>query len=118
MRPASEDVRSAIHPGMPRKTQEYLHLFADILDLLVKPGFPWQPIETAPRDGTLIVVCMASNPPFLLALARRGKNDSGWETPPEYHDDGEWGFSRDRDWPMTHWLPLPPIPKPKKRDPA
>lgn len=78
----------------------------------------WQPIETAPRDGTYILI------------ARAGENIGGHE-PMEitswcvmenwhYEDLGNDTFKRVMDKPAefwnnnghraTHWMPLPPLP--------
>ncbi len=60
----------------------------------------WQPIETAPRDGTRILVCRSGSLPF--------------------HDVVEWcdwkpgwlngDMAGDADA-YTHWMPLPAAPK-------
>ncbi len=71
----------------------------------------WQPIETAPKDGSEIILGCA------------GKN--GWSGAGFYHDgsqckrsDGGWFGEDDRnnlliakDIDVTHWMPLPPPPK-------
>ena len=69
----------------------------------------WQPIETAPRDG-IIIVC-ARNEPFKI------KYDRGWwwEIVSDcLSDDGyEYynGVHEERIHnAFTHWLPLPPMP--------
>lgn len=58
----------------------------------------WQPIETAPRDGTEIFACV-------------GKY--GFEATAFY--SGRWNLSNDDDgyaWPYnpTHWMPIPQPP--------
>lgn len=63
----------------------------------------WQPIDTAPKDGTLIL--MADGGSVLCGLW--SKDESGWV-------DG----SRDRNgelvtWDATHWMPLPAPPEAK-----
>jgi hypothetical protein len=64
----------------------------------------WQPIETAPKDGTKF-----------LALMRGGNGDIEIA----FHTDGEYGGFRvdsyappmiNEDW-MTHWMPLPKLPE-------
>jgi hypothetical protein len=71
----------------------------------------WQPIETAPRDGT----------PLLLFATAKGATAAvavvGWYLPGEYEGLGwvECAF-----WQMpqgiepTHWMPLPPSPEPSQ----
>ena len=61
----------------------------------------WQKIETAPRDGTLILVWRKSN------------NELGYDhlrLSVDYFKHGAWWESR-RDMPPTHWMPLPPPPE-------
>ena len=59
----------------------------------------WQPIETAPKDGTRVLVsfCSTSNAQFVVA-------DATW------HRDHWW---RDGDGVInpTYWMPLPAAPK-------
>lgn len=58
-----------------------------------EPGGKWQPIETAPRDGTWIVGAhTAGFPPF---VARYSQVDRGWL-------DSERAYRDPR-----HWLPIP-----------
>lgn len=69
----------------------------------------WQPIETAPKDGTHILAC-------------RGPYDKWWgfnQAPPHvvhyWKNPGEEGFYNsfhDSDEPLgfTHWMPLPEPP--------
>ena len=59
----------------------------------------WRPIETAPKDGTPIVIGRPWNGSTILAIAE-------W-----IHNRGWWAY-----WigqaPMypTHWMPIPEIP--------
>ena len=63
----------------------------------------WQPIETAPRDGTRI-----------LAFGRRGKKTvyevTWWRQPKDGAGYIGWGEFNERFWPATHWQPLSPAP--------
>lgn len=84
---------------------------------------PWQPIETAPRDGTKIDLWVSDNeggfrvpngfwseeiPPF---------NMRDW--PPNWMAENRWydgcdGLAADPDCPdevVTHWMPLPEPPE-------
>lgn len=62
----------------------------------------WQPINTAPRDGTRILATWAHT----------------WRTGPhievlETGEEGYWFYTFDGDAPVeepTHWMPLPPDP--------
>jgi len=62
---------------------------------------PWRPIETAPKDGTLL-------------LATNGK----WRGTTKYHEplyegDPPWvdEYTEFIEPPVTHWMPLPPLPR-------
>lgn len=67
----------------------------------------WQPIETAPKDGTPVLVyamivnpsywheCMRDLPPF-MTVAR-------------WHNDAGWAVCEVRE--ATHWMPLPEPPQ-------
>ena len=62
-----------------------------------KMNCPWQPIETAPKDGTAI---LTYRKPF-MAVA---------EWMPEYNN---WCVVDGCDIiNVTHWMPLPPSPRP------
>jgi hypothetical protein len=56
----------------------------------------WQPIETAPKDGTSILGYYLNE----MAVIRWQK---GWN---------EWHYAQPRgsNWWPTHWMPLPPPP--------
>jgi hypothetical protein len=68
----------------------------------------WQPIETAPRDGTRILATgggLDANMEVVSYLVDTG----AWETPNYVLDDRDneaEGYSR-----PTHWMPLPAPPK-------
>lgn len=58
----------------------------------------WQPIKTAPKDGTYLVVWDGKNQrPVVPEL--RGSDGTFWM--------GDWDWIVD----ATHWMPLPPPPK-------
>lgn len=59
----------------------------------------WQLIETAPKDGTRILVCRADRFPKNTYVARW--HEDVWSIGPL----GEW-----RAYP-THWMPLPEGPR-------
>ncbi len=70
----------------------------------------WQPIETAPRDMTRVLVAVEESALGRVFIA-------GWYPDPEMPDDGAWyenwgeGFPVDVD--VTHWMPLPEPPAAK-----
>lgn len=68
----------------------------------------WQPIETAPKDGTICILCVYEfNNPENKLLTVIGKfRDGKWReelTEEQEWDDGELH-------PPTHWMPLPAPP--------
>ena len=69
----------------------------------------WQPIETAPRDGTLILTFDAEQESQCLV--------SHWKDSLDYWEPGTW---RDDGGTPSHWMPLPEPPetamKPREGD--
>lgn len=67
----------------------------------------WRPIETAPRDGTEVLVCRtyAHNRPEYAVAAWNGEE---WR---DMGDIGWAGMHGDEGNQPTHWMPLPPPPK-------
>lgn len=65
----------------------------------------WQPISTAPRDGTRILTfgLKEGQPRQCITWWRRGQDAKG------YIGWGEWHPEL---WPPTHWMPLPALPQP------
>lgn len=67
----------------------------------------WQPIETAPKDGTTVLVFAQLNPPEKWVEEVR-------DLPPmicqaAHHPDAGWCVCTMRE--VTHWQPLPQPPK-------
>jgi hypothetical protein len=67
----------------------------------------WQPIETAPKDGSSILICQNRQkyPSFRVAYFDA-------EADPKYPwavEDSDAGFHHHKDWP-THWMRLPDAP--------
>ncbi len=65
----------------------------------------WQPIETAPKDGTAIIVCGSYD--------REGREQM-LAAPARWRGDLKWmrhkGFGFSSQCHPTHWMPLPPLP--------
>lgn len=65
----------------------------------------WQPIETAPKDGTFVLCCDLITPfrnqPPIMFVGR-------WD--PEHHGWCDKPWHQDRFTP-THWQPLPEPPR-------
>lgn len=69
----------------------------------------WKPIETAPRDGTdILVVCMKTKEGSEKYLGHMEVDC--WRD--RYHGFGKFN---NHSWPATHWVPLPSVPTPPVR---
>ena len=79
----------------------------------------WQPIKTAPKDGTLI--WLGSTEAMRLGFWTQGKEfenhgtiDGGWRdmsTAEEEARTGKTGMQSDLHFAPTHWQPTPKPPK-------
>ena len=76
----------------------------------------WQPIETAPKDGTVILIHVEKWRDSVWAAYWYGANtqsfgdrDYPWVVldPSEHEQLNAWTADR-----VTHWMPLPPPPEP------
>ncbi len=63
----------------------------------------WQPMETAPKDGTVIVVGHARQSNFPVKIVFFNKIHKYWS----HYGSAELGLERN----ATHWMPLPEAPK-------
>lgn len=70
-------------------------------------GDDWQPIETAPRDGTWFLAYSPDG--ITLGVARW--HGGGWADSSDPYDDCH-------EWRLTHWQPLPTPPMNTKPVPA
>ena len=64
----------------------------------------WQPIETAPKDGTRIIVCRKSTNKYIPMVG-----EDRWG---EFGGAHCWARSNSETEP-THWMPLPQPPETK-----
>lgn len=87
--------------------------------LLGAAGGGWQPIETAPRDGTAVLVIRAIWPGLPVGHAQECNGHNTYVA--QWWGDkygGRWvcymDLIQDPDCPIdpTHWMPLPASPKP------
>lgn len=102
--------------GSPYPSKRSLSKAREIVEYLEnRKTDPWQPIETAPKDGTFILACVKG---FTPAVAQ-------WAT--DFRPEGEFTFLEsgmfakeshwdemiaDSDpWQPTHWMPLPAAPE-------
>lgn len=65
----------------------------------------WQPIETAPKDGTEILVARAG-----YGMAVVSFRDGEWCNAGEWCFAGDVGWGGSMDVEPTHWMPLPEPP--------
>lgn len=68
----------------------------------------WQLIETAPKDGTQILVCYTGYPQIPPKVV-------SWQKVPFCREREEWAFFEGPainglDHNPTHWIPIPPQP--------
>jgi hypothetical protein len=64
----------------------------------------WKPIETAPRDGTLVLLFVPGSRIREIVFGRRDEDDEDWMM-----DNGE--AASPIDIPVTHWMPMPEPPE-------
>ena len=74
----------------------------------------WEPIETAPKDGTAIMLwtSMAKRPVF-CRWSIAGSDDGWWST--MWGDEASGNVRLDS---YTHWQPIPPGPHGQIEEPA
>jgi hypothetical protein len=65
----------------------------------------WQPIATAPRDGSHILVWNANNQTQPPTVAHYFPEGCGWHLSVNYSGD-----TSEHGMPPTHWTRLPPLP--------
>jgi thioesterase domain-containing protein len=85
-----------------RPSPKVTQLIADAITEAVQREAAWQPIETAPKDGTVVllhVTCL-SQPFTVTALYKRDDYWEGWVSSYEHEDVAD----------PSHWQPLPAPP--------
>ena len=87
--------------GYAVKFEDYCKLEAELTTL--KAENEWQPIETAPKDGTVVLVGRFVDDGQAYC---NGLIAVDWYRGP----DMQWGMFSKRYWPATHWMPLPKPP--------
>ena len=105
-------------PNIPKKPEPEYHTGHTFKIREPKPAYSiWQPIETAPKDGTKILIyngeVRISYWHLQGYVGSHGYRD-GWYK--DYIDDSDRVFYDypNRSWPSevpTHWMPLPEEPK-------
>jgi len=65
----------------------------------------WKSIDTAPKDGSCVLVAVKPNP-----HANRSKTYDGWSYYVAYFKNETWKYSGKSILLASHWMPLPPPP--------
>ncbi len=74
----------------------------------------WHPIETAPKDGTFMLLCMPCAVPGVGQWQKSPWGHEGWKLtePGDFQDDdallADW---ENTSYQPTHWMPLPAAPQ-------
>jgi hypothetical protein len=97
-----DEIHAVLITRLPAGVQSYDHAKA-IAAALREAGMvrEWEPIETAPKDGTDVLVF----------------DPIGKEQFVAFYDDGLWVFAKKKGGPRfavklpTRWMPLPPLPE-------
>ena len=108
------------HPEQPTPGQ-FTTMCLMIEDVITGRGFdvdPWQPIETAPKDGTEFDIwCVETHGRFRVPGCKWGRNDYAFSHEPErlleyraYDDEPYRSGWQDCERNATHWMPLPKPP--------
>jgi hypothetical protein len=69
----------------------------------------WLPIDSAPKDGSILVIVRGWEP----AVAWWDHDLGRFIYCETCADHGEFVNCEGNDWPLTHWMPLPPPPETK-----
>lgn len=70
----------------------------------------WQPIETAPRDGTEVLICWADIPQMAVAQWDQDYAEMDFAEGVGWRDGSDYGCGGMIGAMPTHWMPLPPPP--------
>lgn len=84
-------------------------LLAAIEDIANMPsaGSGWRPIETAPKDGTLVILYSPAEEAVCVGVF----DHCLWHCAERHQpDNGEFGFDGFEDATPSHWMPLPEFP--------
>ena len=85
--------------------------------LAILPVMGWQPIETAPRDGTTVLLLSQEAVKQGRLLKHGGCAVDYWHDPKRDNCRFTgWGKFNETYWPPSHWMPLPPPPADMKEE--
>lgn len=96
--------------------RHYVQKFNPFRPIRRKTEFEWQPIETAPMDGSWVLVVGAEGKPY--SACYNTKEDTFYDETEDKFFSGGWTDYGDSGPPWhnknlynpTHWCPLPPLP--------
>jgi len=111
-----EDIREAAANALNEAEAMIGTLFSDRLEVVAKAILSerqrdrWQPIETAPKDGTKVLLCLTGYEPVVGFF-----DGETWE----YHERGDFietehwlsWIEHTGEWWPDNWMPLPAAPK-------
>lgn len=78
----------------------------------------WQPIETAPKDGTHIIVWPYQHMRYKRPMGDKRPGEAYWHQPGNPEHEGFWIFASGLGYRAehpTHWQPLPASPSPEDK---
>lgn len=74
----------------------------------------WQPIDTAPKDGTWIIVSGDGRvEPACWEQRKDDDGHSGWCAAGSSYGGVLYDIHYELEFNPTHWMPLPPAPQPR-----
>jgi hypothetical protein len=92
-----------------QQERRYLEALEKAADHCRENHSEWLPIETAPKDGSRVLILLDARPPYERAE---------YPNCPRYMQDigrflmGDWAYNLMVSSSPTHWMPLPPPPQP------
>jgi hypothetical protein len=91
--------------GCPR--DQALDAAVEALTNMPSAGSGWRPIETAPKDGTLVILYSPAEEAVCVGVF----DHCLWHCAERHQpDNGEFGFDGFEDATPSHWMPLPEFP--------
>jgi hypothetical protein len=100
---ADMEMSEAMYPGNSHRLDLLSVLRAEQSRRLGDRAAPdWQPIETAPKDGTDVLITDGED--YAVAHFDTVRHEPCWR------DCGDMGWAGMIDEEPTHWMPLPPAP--------
>ncbi len=91
-----------------RKSEDHLHgdFLKTVSEFIDPVAGPWQPIETAPTDGSRILAGSKPDQWVCCAYYETDKGHEGWR-----EDGTHWTDATDGSVNPTHWQPMPEPPQ-------